>query len=113
MSTVIKKYYSLILYSLILILGIEILCLDNFKVNDNYEMMVMINKEADILNILNNMSLEEKIGQLLVISNNSNSFDENTKELLEKIKPGGFIMMGPNFSSYEDTKNYIKELKYL
>lgn len=111
MSTVIKKYYSLILYSLILILGIEILCLDSFKIKENYEVMVTINKEADILNVLNNMPLEEKIGQLLVISNNSNSFDENTKELLEKIKPGGFIMMGPNFSSYEDTKNYIKELK--
>ncbi len=111
MSIIVKKYYLIILYSLIIILGIEVLCLNSFKPKENYERSIMINMEDDILHILNNMSLEEKIGQLLIITNNSNVFNEETKNLLEQVKPGGFILMEPNFSNYDNTKKYINSLK--
>lgn len=111
MSIIVKKYYLIILYSLIIILGIEVLCLNSFKPKENYERSIMINMEDDISHILNNMSLEEKIGQLLIITNNSNVFDEETKNLLEQVKPGGFILMEPNFSNYDNTKKYINSLK--
>ena len=111
MSIVIKKYYLLVLYSLIIILSIEILCLNIFKTKKNYEMIVMINNDENIIHTLNNMSLEEKIGQLLVVTNNSNTFDEETKQLIENIQPGGFIMMAPNFSTFDNTKKYIEQLK--
>ena len=111
MSIVIKRISVFVLYSLIIIIGIEAICLDLIKIDKKYETVVMMDKEKNILETLNHMTLEEKIGQLLVVTNNSNSFDEETKNLFEQIKPGGFILLEPNFSTYDNTKNFIKELK--
>lgn len=60
---------------------------------------------------IKNMSLEEKIAQMLIVYYNSDSFDNNLKSTLESVKPGGFILQGVNITNYEDTLNYVKQIK--
>ncbi|MFA5604000.1 MAG: beta-N-acetylhexosaminidase [Bacilli bacterium] len=60
---------------------------------------------------IKNMSLEEKIAQMLIVYYNSDSFDNNLKGTLESVKPGGFILQGINITNYEDTLNYVKQIK--
>lgn len=60
---------------------------------------------------IKNMSLEEKIAQMLIVYYNSDSFDNNLKSTLESVKPGGFILQSSNITNYEDTLNYVKQIK--
>lgn len=61
--------------------------------------------------MLSEMTLEEKIGQMLFISSEKNVYDQELKELMNKVKPGGFILMGNNISTYEGTLNFVKSLQ--
>jgi len=78
---------------------------DKKKVFDSWS----VNKKVDYL--LDNMTLEEKIAQMLIVYYNSDTFDENLKSTLENVKPGGFILQGVNITNYEDTLNYVKQIK--
>lgn len=60
---------------------------------------------------LQNMSLNEKIGQMITIFYRSPKMDNTLKKALDDVKPGGFILFGENFSDYEGTLNLIKEIK--
>lgn len=60
---------------------------------------------------LENLTLEEKIGQMLIFSYRSGAMDDTLKEELEICQPGGFILFAENFTNYEDTLNLIDSIK--
>ena len=67
--------------------------------------------EEQIESLMEQMSLEEKIAQMLILTNANTSVDETLKETLSKIKPGGFIIMKDNITTFDQTKEYIADLK--
>ena len=60
---------------------------------------------------LESMTLEEKIGQMLIISYRSGEMDDTLKSALVNNKPGGFILFAENFTTYDKTLNLIKSIK--
>ena len=62
---------------------------------------------------LNNMTLDEKIGQMIIISYRSPSLDSTLKKAVEEVKPGGIILFAENMSSYDGTIKFIKDVKSL
>lgn len=60
---------------------------------------------------IDGMSLEEKIGQMLIINYSSSKVDNKLKEMLNDVKPGGFILFRDNMSTYEETLKFIKDIK--
>lgn len=68
-------------------------------------------KEEWIDDTLDNLSLEEKIGQMLMVSDYSTSMTDELLANFNEVKPGGFILFGENIKSYEQTTNLIKEIK--
>lgn len=57
------------------------------------------------------LSLEEKIGQMIIVGMNSTYITERTRNLILNHKIGGIILYRKNFKTYEDLLNLIKELK--
>ena len=60
---------------------------------------------------MSNMTLDEKIAQMLVIYYLSDTVDDTLENVLTKYKPGGFILMGDNYSTFDNTKSFINKLK--
>ena len=60
---------------------------------------------------ISNMTLDEKIGQMITISYRKDSMDSTLKSALEEVKPGGFILFAENMSSYDGTIKLVKEIK--
>ncbi len=102
-----KKFFIIIFLVISCLLGYNI-----FINNDNNLNIKDTKKENDVIdNILNNMSLEEKIGQLFFIEYRSSRIDDTLIELLDTIKPGGFILFSENITTYQDTLEFIKYIK--
>lgn len=66
--------------------------------------------EEQISNYLNGMSLEEKIGQMLMISNRTPTMTSELNTTLNHVKPGGFIFFAENFTNQENSKKLIKDI---
>ena len=60
---------------------------------------------------LSKMTLDEKIGQMIIVSYASPNMDNTLKKALEEVQPGGFIIFADNISTYENTLKLIKEIK--
>ena len=60
---------------------------------------------------MSNMTLDEKIAQMLVIYYLSDTVDDTLENVLTTYKPGGFILMGDNYSTFDNTKSFIDKLK--
>lgn len=61
-------------------------------------------------NTVKDMSLEEKIGQMLMVSYRSSEADDNLIGILKDVKPGGFILFSENFKSYEQAKKMVDDI---
>ena len=59
---------------------------------------------------LNNMSLDEKIAQMLIIYYTGSNYD-NLQSTIKEVKPGGFILMGENITTYDNTLNFVKSMQ--
>lgn len=59
------------------------------------------------------LSIEEKIGQMIIVGMETNYITERIKEIIQKYKIGGIILYRKNFSTYNEMLNLIKELKLL
>ena len=68
-----------------------------------------IYKEVD--EVMANMSLDEKIGQMFIVSYNSTSYNDGLSNIVSTVKPGGFMFLGYNITSYNDTLKFVKDLK--
>ena len=70
--------------------------------------------KVDIINEkLLKMSLEEKIGQLLIVGLEDKVVNETTKNMIEEYKVGGFIYFARNIENNIQLLNLSKELKIL
>lgn len=67
--------------------------------------------EDKVLNIMNNMTIEEKIGQMLMIYDTHNIVNEKLIDFMNDIKPSGFIINQSNITTLSKTKKYIYDLK--
>lgn len=77
-------------------------CSEDIQIQDNKELWV---KEE-----LESMSLEEKIGQMLIVSFDNLESDEELLDRFKEVKPGGFILFSDNFESYSQTKKLIDDI---
>ncbi len=68
-------------------------------------------QEDEVQKLFNSMTLEEKIAQMLIIDFQGKTISDNELNLLREIKPGGFILFGENFTTYDATLNLIKNIK--
>lgn len=75
-------------------------------------------KDKFIDEMVGSMSVEEKIGQLFMIAVRKTYdnqlpliVDENIINMLNKYKPGGFIMFQQNIDTAEQTQNFINDLQ--
>ena len=66
-------------------------------------------KEVD--EVMANMSLDEKIGQMFIVSYNSTSYNDGLSNIMSTVKPGGFMFLGYNITTYNDTLKFVKDLK--
>ncbi|MBQ6654222.1 MAG: hypothetical protein IJM79_01705 [Erysipelotrichaceae bacterium] len=57
------------------------------------------------------LTLDQKIGQLLFVEYRRTAMDEKLEKMLETVQPGGFILFGENFSTYEKTLKLVKDVK--
>jgi len=67
--------------------------------------------KVDIDEMINNMTLDEKIGQMMIIYYKKGEVDSTLKSSLYNVKPGGFILFGENMTSYEKSLEMIKTIK--
>lgn len=99
-----KKLYTVLLIILIVLL-IWIRSIRNRK----YTKVLTLDEKIE--KIMDNMSLEEKIAQMLIIYYPSDKIDNNLMEMLKNTPPGGFILGSANITTYDRTKQYINDLK--
>ena len=67
--------------------------------------------EEKIDKIMNKMTIEEKIGQMLIIYDTHETVDKELKDFIEDVKPSGFIINQSNITTFAKTKKYIADLK--
>lgn len=66
---------------------------------------------AEILTLLKEMSLEEKIGQMIFAGVDGTTFDSHALILIHDYKVGGIIFNKKNFSSAEQTIQYLNKIR--
>lgn len=101
-----KNKILIIVFALILLVGCT-------KTNEEKkeESKDMSDVDKRVEETLKNMTLDEKIGQMITISYRKESMDSTLKSALEEVKPGGFILFAENISSYDGTIELVKEIK--
>lgn len=62
---------------------------------------------------MSEMSLDEKIGQMLMIYDYSKEMNDKLETEIKEVQPGGFIVFGPNFTDYDKTKELIANISSL
>ena len=62
---------------------------------------------------IEDLSLEEKIGQMIIVGIDGSKITERTRKLILKYKIGGIILYRKNFKSYEEMVKLIRDLKEL
>lgn len=62
-------------------------------------------------NNFDNLSTEQKIGQMFVISLPKAEIDEQTREILESVKPGGICLFARNIKTAQQTRNLLDECR--
>jgi len=97
---IMKKKIMLFLLTLLIFVG----CTSNKK-----ELTI----KDRVLKTLENMTIDEKIGQMITIYYSAPSMDSTLKKAIEEVKPGGFILFSENMSSYDGTLKLIKDIKSL
>lgn len=63
--------------------------------------------------IIKDLTLEEKIGQMIIIGMDGTAITERIKLMIQKYKIGGIILYRKNFKTYSDLLNLVKSLKEL
>ena len=69
-------------------------------------------KEEFLFNKLANMSLKEKIGQMIMIDyRDTLEMNVELDDILNKYSPGGFILFKSNIQNYNQTKKLLSDIK--
>ncbi len=62
---------------------------------------------------IRNLTLEEKIGQMIIVGMDSNYITDRLKNLISNYKIGGIILYRKNFNTYKDLLKLIEDIKAL
>lgn len=62
---------------------------------------------------INDLTIEEKIGQMIIVGIDSTYITERTRKLILDYKVGGVILYRKNFKTYADLLNLVREIKNL
>ena len=84
---------------------------NNVSKNNNFVKEHEQTIDEKIQEDIKGMSLSEKIGQMIVISYRTLEYTEELNNILNIVKPGGFILFSENISTYDETTKYISKLK--
>ena len=60
---------------------------------------------------IDKMTLDEKIGQLMIVGLNGTSIDDHTREMIEKYHIGGFVLFKYNISDKDQALELLNSLK--
>jgi beta-N-acetylhexosaminidase len=69
------------------------------------------NSKDPIKDQISKMTLDEKIGQMLILGVEGYAINANSKSLVEKYKAGGFIILGENVQNTNQLLNLVNSLK--
>lgn len=100
-----KKIAFLLL--ILSLLSISSGCLLMFQKEKDFEKMTVDEK---VEYRMRHMTLDEKIAQMLVVYYTSDTVDSNLESILQEVKPGGFILMKENITTYDQTKKFVDDV---
>lgn len=103
-------------YRFLILLSITVLLLSGCKAKpgppDNSDNIVPPGPEAELLTEkIEQMTLEEKIGQLVIVGLDGLTIDDFSQEMIDKYKVGGFILFQRNIHDSNQTIALIDSLK--
>lgn len=110
-----KKKYFMFLSSILIVVFFLTGCstesplTPSKSINDIETKTPTIEEKVD--KIMDGMTLEEKIAQMLVIYDNSDTVNEDLLHTIKTIQPGGFILMKNNITTYEKTRQFVFDLQ--
>ncbi len=108
MKVILRVVFVLLLTSVLLCLAI----LENLLPTNSIEGNLRIVQRPPIEEeILAEMSMEEKVGQLFMFGFSSINIDENISNLIENKHIGGILLLGRNISSFEQLKELNANLQ--
>ncbi|MCF6462973.1 beta-N-acetylhexosaminidase [Clostridium sp. Cult1] len=81
------------------------------KSKEESELDKELESKDNIEKIIDKMTLDEKIGQLMIIGINGLTIDDHTKEMIEKYHIGGFILFKYNIADENQTLELLNNLK--
>lgn len=84
---------------------------DNKNEFNNNQNPPKMETEDFITKTLNNMTLEEKIGQMMIVYYREPKMDETLSNILKTVKPGGFIFFKENLVTYNESLELINNIK--
>lgn len=100
-----KKFIILFIFIITILTG----CSNNKKVsNKDFEKLSI---EEKVNYKMDNLSIDEKIAQMLIVYYIGDEYDENLSNIIKKVKPGGFILMSDNITTYDRTLNFVKGMQ--
>ncbi len=102
-----KKIGILLLIILVVMAGVSFFV---FRKNEKVSFEDM-SIEEKVEYQMNQMTLEQKIAQMLVVYYSNDVVDDNLKNLLQTNNFGGFILTKPNITTYEKTKQFVEDLQ--
>lgn len=104
-----KKKTLIIIISIIIAIIITAILV--VKVQNNYNDKKAFEGKYTLETVtVNDLTLEEKIAQMLIVGYTSDYVDNTLSNIIIKNQPGGFIVQGTNFTTYEKTKAFIEKV---
>lgn len=74
------------------------------------KLTILINVRMHLFDQLNSLPLEQKIGQLFFVGLPGPEFDEQTKNLLAEVSPGGVCLFARNIREAEQTRKLLRDI---
>ena len=100
-----KKFIILFIFIITILTG----CSNNKKVsNKDFEKLSI---EEKVNYKMDNLSIDEKIAQMLIVYYIGDEYDENLSNIIKEVKPGGVILMSDNITTYDRTLNFVKGMQ--
>ncbi len=103
------KRMILVIFIFVVFLFLGISFFDEVLLNHEVLQEPEVLEENYIEQLMNRLTLEEKIGQMLIVSNPSTSMNESLQSLMD-LKPGGFILFRDNFVNFSQTNSLIDSI---
>lgn len=96
-------------YLVLILVLIGLICGTTYLVTRKDFNRMTVTEKVDYL--MNEMTIEEKIAQMLILYYINDHVDDNLNNILSTVKPGGFIVIGENITTFAKTKKFIDDLK--